>query len=502
MKFGKQLQLGTFEPWSLYYIQYSKLKRIINRTKFIKTGSKTSEKNKGPTNEYSLLRQPSPAGTTGSGAGKYAGIESGEPMQTTPPSDEDSDFFAVIQSEIDKVNKFFVGKLATLRIALEEITNKRRNAYRSHHASTGNEGTDLIMLRDIYIELAALRSYCDLNQTGFYKIIKKYDKTMEEETLEKWMKTIEQQPFVMTPEPLQLMNVVTSLVSRAQLIEWERFATEQHSKSGDDIFPAVRSHGLLLSLAVFFVSLAIPLVTPDDPAASRCMSLLLLIVCLWITEAIPYFSTALLIPPLVTFMGVLKDGTVAKKLLPTHQAAEFVVDHVFNHTTMLLLGGYTISSAFSRCQLELRLASWMQVALGKRPRLFILAVMLVGLFLSMWISNHTAPILCATIILPIVRDLPTESRFSRSLLLGLAFSCNFGGMMTPISSLQNALAVSYLEQAGIVVSFGKWIAVALPFSVICTLICWLMIVIIEKPDDVTSIPGMYVSLPHPYDVLC
>ena len=29
------------------------------------------------------------------------------------------------------------------------------------------------------MELAALRSYCDLNQTGFYKIIKKYDKTME-----------------------------------------------------------------------------------------------------------------------------------------------------------------------------------------------------------------------------------------------------------------------------------------------------------------------------------
>ena len=68
-------------------------------------------------------------------------------------------------------------KLATLRIALEGITNKRRNSYRSHH--TSSETTDLATLRDIYVELAALRSYCDLNQTGFYKIIKKYDKTME-----------------------------------------------------------------------------------------------------------------------------------------------------------------------------------------------------------------------------------------------------------------------------------------------------------------------------------
>ena len=42
----------------------------------------------------------------------------------------------------------------------------------------------------------------------------------QEETLETWMKTIDKQPFATTLEPLQLMDVVTSLVSRAQLIEW------------------------------------------------------------------------------------------------------------------------------------------------------------------------------------------------------------------------------------------------------------------------------------------
>jgi SPX domain protein involved in polyphosphate accumulation len=64
-----------------------------------------------------------------------------------------------------------------LRLSLEQITSKRVNVYRSHH--TSGTDTDLTQLRDIYVELAALRSYCDLNQTGFYKIIKKYDKIME-----------------------------------------------------------------------------------------------------------------------------------------------------------------------------------------------------------------------------------------------------------------------------------------------------------------------------------
>jgi hypothetical protein len=34
------------------------------------------------------------------------------------------------------------------------------------------------------------------------------------------MKIIDKQPFATTPEPLQLIDIVTSLVSRAQLIEW------------------------------------------------------------------------------------------------------------------------------------------------------------------------------------------------------------------------------------------------------------------------------------------
>ena len=169
-------------------------------------------------------------------------------------------------------------------------------------------------------------------------------------------------------------------------------------------------------------------------------------------------------------------------------AASFVLNHIFNHTTMLLLGGYTISTAFSRCQLELRFASWLQEQLGHRPLLFILAVMFLGLMLSMWINNHTAPILCATVILPIVRDLPTDSRFSKALLLGLAFACNFGGMMTPISSLQNVLAVSYLEQAGIQVSFGRWICVSFPFCIICTVLSWLFIILVINPNDITCVP--------------
>jgi hypothetical protein len=54
------------------------------------------------------------------------------------------------------------------------------------------------------------------------------------------------------------------------------------------------------------------------------------------------------------------------------------------------IGGYTISSAFSRCQLELRLAAILQKRFGHRPKLFILMIMLVricvfAVYLSRWV---------------------------------------------------------------------------------------------------------------------
>lgn len=62
------------------------------------------------------------------------------------------------------------------------------------------------------------------------------------------------------------------------------------------------------------------------------------------------------------------------------------------------------------------------------------------------------------------------------------------GMMTPISSLQNVLAVQYLEQLNVPVSFGMWLIFSIPFCVVCTIMAWLLLILIVNPDDVPSIP--------------
>jgi hypothetical protein len=88
------------------------------------------------------------------------------------------------------------------------------------------------------------------------------------------------------------------------------------------------------------------------------------------------------------------------------------------HCAHLLLPScsYSISAAFAKCQIELYIAAFLQRRFKKSPNLFLLAIMMMGLFLSMWISNHTAPVLCVS-----VSD--KHCHISSSLLLLLTVLC-------------------------------------------------------------------------------
>ncbi|MEY2798425.1 MAG: hypothetical protein RIS22_691 [Actinomycetota bacterium] len=66
--------------------------------------------------------------------------------------------------------------------------------------------------------------------------------------------------------------------------------------------------------------------------------------------------------------------------------------------------------------------------------------------------------------------------------------------MTPISSLQNVLAVSSLEQSGINVTFGRWICVSVPFCVLSTLIAW-MLCEIKTPTYLPTYLPTYCLVP-------
>lgn len=65
---------------------------------------------------------------------------------------------------------------------------------------------------------------------------------------------------------------------------------------------------------------------------------------------------------------------------------------------MLLLGGFTLAAALSKCKIDKRLATLILSKAGTQPRTVLVANMFVAAFASMLISNVAAPVLCYSII--------------------------------------------------------------------------------------------------------
>ncbi|KAK1945790.1 putative transporter C3B8.04c [Phytophthora citrophthora] len=478
MKFGKQLEISANPGWRDNYVQYKRLKRLIKRVAF------EVEKKQ---NKQKKLQQKMDNGDV-----ELQVVDETHPLLKAvvdEVQDAKDQFWEVLDANLKIVNDFYVGKVVTLTRSVGEFeTMLEDEKTPTGHVHTRSR-THSQALQEIYDTLVDLRTFVQINHSGFRKIVKKFDKTIKAHTQEAFMQRLSNERFYASTDIDELLDRVFGLTSRDKL-EAGNMERRMQRMQGDQnsLLRKVKLVPFSISLALFIFLLLVRITPKGEDVQQRCLAMLVFITTLWVTEALPYFATALLVPPLVVFLHILNDKAHPDNLLTAKQSAKEVMSMLVNHTTILIMGGYSISAAFAKCQIELYIAAFLQRRFKKSPNLFLLAIMLMGLFLSMWISNHTAPVLCVSVLLPIIRDFPTDSTYVKTLLIGLAFACNLGGMMTPISSLQNTLAVSFLEKAGYTVTFGQWMALAVPFCTVGTILCWAFLLWVMDPRDATYIP--------------
>ncbi|HDS28925.1 MAG TPA: SLC13/DASS family transporter, partial [Candidatus Acetothermia bacterium] len=221
--------------------------------------------------------------------------------------------------------------------------------------------------------------------------------------------------------------------------------------------------GILLAAGVSIAVYALP-VSGLAPDAGRMLSIFLFIAILWLTEAIPLFATAFLVPALLVVFGILD---------PTTSFAPF-----FHPVIALLLGGFMLSISVQKYGLDKRIAIAILTRVGDRPWSILLAVIGLTAFLSMWLSNTATTAIVIAIILPIVDQFPPGNRFGKALVLAVPFAANIGGMGTPIGTTPNPMAISHLQEEGLSIAFIDWTLLAIPIQLLFLLVVagvlWLM----------------------------
>ena len=340
---------------------------------------------------------------------------------------------------------------------------------------------------NIYVQLCELKSYVQLNKTGFRKVLKKFDKIIDTHLRARYMATVVETAYPFRPEAWELIvdNIVkmegayAAVVTggdtetakrdlRSHLREhvvWERntvwrdmIGIERRAEAaslgrtllggggggigggfglmaagGDDAkdpasslllqgdeerqavpmrriripfgrviaLPAWIVSSTMLTLlaivAVFFVLLYAPIL-PGQPEQQNCLAMLVFVSLLWATEAIPLFVTSLMVPFLCVVLRVARTDHRPYERLGSKDTATFIFASMWTPVIMLLLGGFTLAAAISKCRIDKRIATFVLSKAGTQPRTVLLANMLVAAFASMLISNVAAPVLCFSII--------------------------------------------------------------------------------------------------------
>lgn len=140
----------------------------------------------------------------------------------------------------------------------------------------------------------------------------------------------------------------------------------------------------------------------------------------------------------------------------------------------LFLGGFILGLAIEKWNLHKRIALNILRISGEKPIYIILGCMAATSLLSMWISNTATTIMMLPIGMSIIALLsnklgsPGEKRnFNLSILLGIAYAANIGGIGTLIGTPPNLVLSSMAEDAGFSqISFASWFFFAFPLVIL------------------------------------
>lgn len=202
------------------------------------------------------------------------------------------------------------------------------------------------------------------------------------------------------------------------------------------------------------------------PAQEITAAILLIAAVLWISEWVPLFVVSFLILALEIVW-----------LLPQLTTLELASDSIFfsaffSNIILLFMGGFVLSSLMQKYGLDLKFAQAILKQTKGNANATLLGIILACAFLSMWISNTATTAMMLTIVFPLIKRIPEQHPFKIALVLSIPFACNIGGIGTPIGTPPNAIALSYLNQQGINMSFGQWMLLTMPFVILFLLFLW------------------------------
>jgi sodium-dependent dicarboxylate transporter 2/3/5 len=233
--------------------------------------------------------------------------------------------------------------------------------------------------------------------------------------------------------------------------------------------------GIAIALFLYYVN---PFHVTEK--ASIVLAIAALMICWWVTEALPMPVVALL--PLVLF--------------PVFRVSEIkaVATSYGDPIIFLFMGGFMLGLAIEKWNLHRRIALNIVKVTGTSGNRIILGFILATGFISMWISNTATTMMMFPIALSVIHVMKDSKdgngnykHFNLAMMLSIAYSSNFGGIATIIGTPPNVAFVGYFEKTyNTNIDFFKWMLLCLPIALMLMFALYLLLTKFLFPNNIKS----------------
>jgi anion transporter len=251
--------------------------------------------------------------------------------------------------------------------------------------------------------------------------------------------------------------------------------------------------GLLLAVAALIAAILLP--TPEglSIAGQRMLAVLLFAVIVWMTEALDYAVSGIVIAALMAFLiGLSPNPANPTVLMGTSAGLGLAFSGFANTALALVASALFLAAAMTATGLDKRIALVILARVGTETRHVVVGTILVGFVIAFLVPSTTARVACLVpITLGIISayGVSKKSAFAGMLMITTVQTASIWNVGIKTAAAQNMVAIGFIEKTlQKTITWLEWLIAAAPFGVLMSIALYFVMTRM-MPPEVKEVPG-------------
>ncbi len=251
--------------------------------------------------------------------------------------------------------------------------------------------------------------------------------------------------------------------------------------------------GLALGLAVLLIVLFLPAPAGLSVAGQRMLAVFGFAVVVWITDALDYAVSAVVIAALMAFLlGISPSMTNPAVPIGSVQGLTMAMSGFANTALTLVAAALFLAAAMTVTGLDRRIALLILSRVGTRTNQIVIGAIVTSTVMAFLVPSATAR---AAAVIPIIMGIivafgvDKKSRFAGLLMITTVQAVSIWNIGIKTAAAQNMVAIGFMQKMlGQDVTWVSWFVAAAPFSIALSAGLY-FIMMLMMPPETKEIPG-------------